>query len=225
MRGAAGRMIRRSAVALLGAALAAASGCAGGSATVSHGAAVRVSGRLLVVPLKDKERYYYDSEDGMAIANAALLAASSNSKRITPLDYNKVRGLVRGTILDKTISNDQWAIITKAAKADYAVYGSVDDLRWQDPNDPGMPRCTFAVTFHVYSRAKGREVYAATVAGTYPVMPGGDMGVTVYEMGREKLQDLSRVYIGTVVARTFYHYELNRIEDRSVRINRLNITP
>jgi hypothetical protein len=168
-----------------------------------------VKGRIVFVPLRDSSGYYYDSANGVAVANAAVEALATNARRVSPVPYGAARGVVRSGIMEQKVD---WQKAGQAAKADFVVYGSIDEISWKDPDNPGIPKCIFTITYSVYNVAKGADIYGVTLSGRYPFLMLADQGITVYEMGAEGLKKKSLVYIGQVMSRTFYSSEIHAAE-------------
>ena len=175
--------------------------------------ALSAKGNVVFVPFKDSSGYYYDSASGTAIANAATEALAINAKRVFPVPYGPARGVVRSGIVEQKVD---WQKAGQAAKADFVVYGSIDEISWKDPDDPGIPKCIFTVTYSVYDVAKNADIYGATLSGRYPFLMLADQGITVYEMGAEGLKKKSLVYIGQVLSRTFYSSEIHGAEKNTL---------
>jgi len=114
--------------------------------------------------------------------------------------------------MDASVSDEQWKEIGSALAADYLVHGSIDNISWTDPEDPIMPRCIFTVSYAVFDVVAGADVYSVTKAGRYPYMLAGDRGVSVFEMGPEGLRVRAFLYIGQLIARTFYAYHTDQFE-------------
>lgn len=198
------------------AAVALAALCAGGCSQMGyygHAAELKLKGRILVVPLSDADNYYYDSKEGVAIAEAVVGELVRNSKTLDPIPPEKAKGPVRSAILGPV----DWAEVGGGTGADYVLYGSLDELLWKDPADPMLPRCVFRVTYSVYSVALKTNVYTSTKAGKYPHRLLSDSGVSVYEMGTDLFTERSYQYIGHVIARTFYRYESSPSEEESIK--------
>jgi hypothetical protein len=196
-------------------AAAALSGC-GLSPYAKKSAQIKVSGTVLFVPLRDKASYYYDSAEGLAIANAAMRFMRTKAGAVRLADYASARGPVRSAVMGAP----DWTEIAKAARASYVVYGSIDEISWVDPDDPVMPRCLFTVSYHVFDAARGTDAYAATVSGRYPYLLVGDKGTSVFEMGSGGLEARAFAYIGEVIARTFYAHTISQSEDESLTSTR-----
>ena len=187
-------------------------GCLGPQ-PVTHPAALKAEGGVLFVPFSDRENYYYDSQEGVGIAEAASEVLRISAKRLTPVPYEAVRGLVRSSVMEESVD---WKAVGQAAKANYVVHGAINRIAWNDPSEPSIPRCIFTVTYGVYDVAVGADSYRATRSGRYPFTLVADKGVTVYEMGPEGLRSRALIYIGRVVSRTFYRATISAAENEAL---------
>jgi hypothetical protein len=178
-----------------------------------RGAELDLKGKILVVPLRDVGNYYYDSREGVVIADSAVRELLLNSRTLDPLPGDLAKGPVRSSMLGSV----DWGEVGKSVGADYVVHGSLDELRWKDPADPMLPRCLFKVTYSVYSVAAKSEVYSCSKSGRYPFTLLSDRGVSVYEMGTDVFTEKSYEYIGSVIARTFYGYVTSAAEEESIQ--------
>jgi len=192
-------------------------GCNGPTIGERKDAELTLSGKVLIIPLRDATQYYFDSEEGILIADAAINSLVFGSGKLSAVDYKKSRGPIRGTVLETGLTNQQWAAIGRDAGADYMVYGTIGSLSWRDPDDPVIPRCNFNVTYSVFDVAAADVIYTNTVAGTYPYMRYGAKGMSVFDMGAEGLRTRALAYIGQIIARTFYPYETNDLEQNSLQ--------
>lgn len=177
---------------------------------------VVVKGKVVFIPPRDADSFYFDATGGARIARAAGETLRMNRPRLKPVDFAAARGPLRSLILEEDISPDQWAAVATAAGADYLVHGSIDRIAWFDPFDRSLPRCTFTMTYSVVAAAKAREIFRTTVSGAYPVNIIADRGVTVFEMGPEGLRDRAYHYMGTVMARTFYAHSVSIFEAKQL---------
>ncbi len=195
-----------------------AAGCAGRTA-ITKPPLVKVgrNARILFVPLRNKQEYYYDHEPGIAMARSASYALEKSTGSLTAVNYTKARGPVRTTFVDNRVTTEIWAQIGAQVEADYVVSGSVDSIRWSDPADSSLPRCYFTVSYAVINVAKSKEIYRTMLSGEYPVRLLTDKGVTVFQMGPQGLKDRAYEYIGRLLGRTFYRHEVSVIEDHTLK--------
>jgi len=182
----------------------------------THGAEAKLKGKVLVAPFRERRAYYYDSEDGRAVAAAASGYLERNAGT-APVDWSKARGPVRAKLTSGGPEKEDWALIAREAGADYIIHGSIDSLGWQNPNNPQLPRCVFTITYSAIRASDGKEVYHNTRSGVYPAMMLGEGSVSVYEMGPEGLRRRALDNMGKVVARTFYNHTLTRFEADAVQ--------
>lgn len=203
-------------IALFVAALAA-SGCAMPD-KVRRTAAVKLApdSKVMFVPLKEKNAYYYDSVDGIGIAQAAGEALSTNFRELAVVDFNLARGPLRSIILQPAVTDADWTGIGRAAGVDYIVYGTLT-AAWKDPGDAVTPRAAFEVAYTVFDVAAGRGIYAGSKAGLYPTRGLSDNGTTVFEMGEAGLHARAQAHIGKALARTFYTSTITKREDGSIK--------
>ncbi len=179
-------------------------------------ALLRASGTVLFVPFREGGQFHYDSEGGVVIAVSAGTALRSSSSRCTPVDSDKARGAVRTLVLAEEISPDDWAEVGAEIGADWVVHGEILETSWRDKIDDSIPRCNFTMEYAVVNVERRRTVLERTVSGSYPVRLVGDDGFLVFDMSPEMLQLKAYAYMGTVVARTFYDYEISRLEERGI---------
>jgi hypothetical protein len=180
-------------------------------------AELTLTGKVLVIPLRDAAQYYFDSEDGKLVADAVLNSLKFNAGTLSAIDYNMVRGPIRGAVLETSLTKEEWAAIGRDAGVDYMVYGTIGSLSWRDTDDPVIPRCIFTVTYYVFDVAAADVIYTNTIAGSYHYMKYGDKGMSVFDMGGEGLRTRALAYIGEIIARTFYAYNTNDFEEGSIR--------
>ena len=173
---------------------------------------VAVSGKVVFIPPRAGESFYFDAEAGVRIARAAAIALRTNRPRLVPTDFAVARGPLRSLILEEYISPEQWADVARACGADYLVHGTIDRIGWVDPFDPSLPRCTFTLTYSVVEVARAREILRTTVSGAYPVNVIADGGVTVFAMGPDGLRERAYEYMGALLARTFYAHTISVFE-------------
>ena len=201
---------------LVAAAVALAVSCGTSRTTVEHRREIKLRpGTVLVVPLRDKENYYYDSLDGGGAADGAILTLAANCPQLAPADYSKVRGLIRSDIMNDGANLD-WTAIGRAAEADYVVYGSVDDIRWGDKWDPSMPRCYFTLTYFVHDVKAGTRIYGVTKAGQYPVTLVGDWDIAQQPPTKQNIEQRARAFMGSLIAKSFYSCTISRLEHETV---------
>lgn len=178
----------------------------------------KVTSKVLVVPFSDAQSYYYDSQDGGAIADAAAAAIAACGEKITVLPYDKARGLIRGSFaLNEPVN---WKDVGEMTGADYIIHGNVDTITWLDQYTPDLPRCTFSVTYRVYDVKLGQQIYAVNKLGVYPVSLIGPWGAAGYAQGIEGLKPRAYIYIGRVVAGTLCTYPMDRREEESIVVRK-----
>lgn len=178
---------------------------------------VRRGARILFVPLRDRQEYYYDHKPGIAVARSASYALEKSTGYLTAVNYAKARGPVRAMVLEDAVTTEIWARIGAGLDADYVVSGSIEKIRWLDPADPSLPRCYFSISYVVVDVARRREIYRTMLSGEYPIGLVADEGVTVFDMGPEGLKARAYEYIGRLLGRTFYRHEVSVIEEYTIR--------
>ncbi|MHC4712545.1 MAG: hypothetical protein ACYTAN_04645 [Planctomycetota bacterium] len=179
-------------------------------------ALLRARGKVLFVPFREGTEFHYDSEGGVVIAVSAATALKSNSSRSSAADSSEARGAVRTLVLAEEITPEDWAAVGAEVGADWVVYGEIIDTSWRDKMDQSIPRCNFTMKYAAVHVPRRRIALARTVSGTYPVRLVADDGVLVFDMSPDMLRFKSYAYMGTVVARTFYVYEISRLEERGL---------
>lgn len=213
--------MRRTFTAALTAIVAAAlvAGCVGGRTKIIKPPLVKVgrNARILFVPLRNEQEYYYDHAPGIAMARSASYALEKSTDSLAAVKYAKARGPVRTMFVDDRVTTEMWARIGAQVDADYVVTGSVDKIRWSDAADPSLPRCYFTISYAVINVAKQKRIYRTMLSGEYPVGLLADGGVTVFQMGSQGLKDRAYEYIGRQLGRTFYRHEVSVIEDHTLK--------
>jgi len=191
-----------------------------GGHMADHRAEIKIKGKVLVVPFRDAQAYYYDSEDGGPITDAAVIALQTQAgDKITCVDYGKVRGMLRGAFATK--EDISWTDVGRAAGADYVVYGTLNSINWEDPNTPGMPRCSFSITYYVHDVAHAKRVYGVTKAGFFPVTIVGNWGVSAAALSVEALKPKAYIYIGRNVANSFVTMTIDKREEATTIVQKM----
>jgi len=185
-------------------------GCA--SLTVKQPAALKAKGTILVVPLREPNLFYFDSEAGIEMASFASAAIQNNMTELEALDYRTTRGAIRALLLSETIAEADWVQIGLDAGADYVLYGTIDLLRWTEPENPSMPRGVFTITYYVMDVAQCAEVLRMTVSSRYPYRTLSDDGMAVFEMTTNELKQRTYHYAGELLAETFYEHRVSKLE-------------
>ncbi len=201
---------------LAGFLLLAAAGCSTPPNHERRPAKVSAAGKVVFIPPRCADSFYFDTDGSVSIARAASLAIEQNASKLRAIDFTVTRGPLRAMILEDAPTTEQWARIAAEAGADYLVHAQIDSLNWLDPMDTTLPRCTFTITYSVVQAAGSREIYRSTVSGVYPAGVIAERGVTVFDMGMEGLQRNSYQYMGTLLARTFYRHTISIFEARGL---------
>jgi len=155
---------------------------------------------VVVIPLKDAARGYYESGDGIDLATT--IAGELIARKAASVVRSDE--MVRRQFAGQNLEQVGWAEVGKAAGADLVLVGDIQDLRLKDPGVIGMLRGYSRVNVRIFDVRKNAFVYAGQ-AETW--CPDYGPGVATGDISPENLRNQLIAATAMNVVKKFYTWE------------------
>jgi hypothetical protein len=123
-----------------------------------------VGKKIVFVPFRERDLYYFESEVGMKISALLASVVSKMSEELKVVDVVPAAALIRG----KDANTIDWQEVGRATGADYAVLGFIKTLRAKDPLHVNCYKGVFEAEIAVIQTATAEEVMEEDVSVTHP---------------------------------------------------------
>jgi len=166
-------------------------------------------GRILVVPFKEKEGFYFESQKGRDLARLVELQMRANLKNIRLVSSNKV--LESETPL--RLETADWAAIGKALGADYILLGKISLFRTKEPGAVNLLMGKSVVDVELLAvQEEGRSVWSKRIDSKFPEDVNELGGVSTFHIDEETIHDGLLLAAAKEIVNNFYKRRVKRFE-------------
>ena len=164
---------------------------------------------IVVVPFKEKDGLYFDSEKGRYLARLVELQVRANLKNIRLISSNKI--LESETPLQ--LETADWESIGKKLAADYVLLGKITSFTTKDPRSVNVLLGRSGVEVELLSVSEGAAcVWTKRISSQFPEDMGELAGVPTFQMNEEAIHDGLLLAAARDVVANFYKRKVKRFQ-------------
>jgi hypothetical protein len=167
--------------------------------------------RLLVVPFSDSQHLYFDSADGVELAELIIGEVQAGVPKARLVELEELRRLYGGQDLESV----GWTTVGQALGADYVLVGRINSFTLRDPRTPNFLLGNLTLDLRVVSVADGSVVFRPPRSETvFRWSETGDpeIGTPEFDTTPEKIRQGTLELAARRISDYFCRRQVNRTE-------------
>ena len=158
---------------------------------------------IVVIPFKDQQNNYFDSQTGIDLANA-VVGEFLQWRKETKMKDVKDAGQVRLLFPNRDLASVGWANVGRQVGAQLVLVGDIQRFTLRDPGTIGLVRGTCRLNFTIIDVDKGGPAFAKQLA---VYCPDRGAGIAESSVDMEEFRQQLLAQAAHSVVKTFYTYE------------------